>query len=135
MDLKGKLVQSLPIESGTSKDNKPWQKRINIFDVPSGSYTDKLAVTFFGDQAKSELKIGLEYLLSFNIKSREANGRWFTEATIWKWAVVDGAANEALDHAGVSPQLKDGKKFDTPADARNAAVNNNVSDDSDGLPF
>jgi hypothetical protein len=136
MDVKGKLVQALDIESGTSGAGKAWQKRINIFDIPSGNYTDKLAVTFFGDNAKPELKVGFEYLLSFNVKSREANGRWYTEATIWKWSAADGAANEAADKAGVSPQLKDGKKFYTPSDARNASINSQLPiPEPDDLPF
>ena len=128
MDIKGKLVQQLPIEQGTSKDGKEWKKRMMIFDIPSGSYTDKLAVTFFGNNADATLKIGLEYLLSLNVKSRESYGRWYTEATIWKFSVVDGAANEAADHAGVN-------NTSVTTTKPNSTTTTMIPDDNNDLPF
>ena len=49
-------------------------------------YNTKLCVTFFGDKMNevATLAPGDKVTVSFNIASREYNGRWFTEARGWR---------------------------------------------------
>lgn len=50
-------------------------------------------LTFFGERADQyPLSIGDDIKLSFDIESREYNGRWFTSIRGWKAEKADGAA-------------------------------------------
>ena len=86
MDLKGKLVQKLNIESGVSKSDKEWEKQTIIIDT-GDQYNPNIAISFFGDDKVKMLEkfnIGQEVEVGVNISSREYNGKWFTQCDGWK---------------------------------------------------
>lgn len=86
MDIKGKVFQVLPMQSGTSA-NGEWKRQTVIVEYQDGQYTSKVAL----DNAKkadefAKVEVGEEYTFKCNTPtSREYNGRWYTSITCWGW--------------------------------------------------
>ncbi len=84
MEFEGTVFQILPAASGTSARGE-WQRQEVIFEMQDGAYARKVAVTFFNKPNDvASLKIGATYTVSFNIESREYQGRYYTNVTAWR---------------------------------------------------
>lgn len=84
MDLEGKVIQFLGETSGTSKAGNPWKKKEWLLET-FGNYPRKVKVQCFGDRADSiNLQPGRDYVLGIDIESREFNGRWFTDVSVFR---------------------------------------------------
>ena len=89
MELIGKIVQVLPLQSGTSKAGNPWQKQEYILETLGTQYPRKVCFELFGDNVnKFPLQVGQEVTVSIDVESREFNGRWYTDVRAWN--VVQG---------------------------------------------
>lgn len=89
MQLTGKLVQVMPLQTGTGK-NGQWKKQDIILET-EGTYPKKVCVSVWGDKInESQLKLGGMLTVQFDVESREYNGRWYTDVKAWK--VESGAA-------------------------------------------
>ncbi|SHE37115.1 DUF3127 domain-containing protein [Dysgonomonas macrotermitis] len=83
MQLTAKLVQLLPLQSGMGK-NGEWRKQDVIVET-DGQYPKKVCISIWGDKAdESVLQIGNILDISFDVESREYNGRWYTDIRAWK---------------------------------------------------
>ena len=91
MEIKGQLIQKLPVSSGTSQKGQ-WQSQEIIVETLE-TYPKKIAIEFFGDKVSEidKLNINDQLTVSVNIESREFNGKWYTKVKAWK-VVVDKAA-------------------------------------------
>ena len=78
MEVTGKLVKKLELETGTSKAGKEWQKQSIVIDT-GGEFNNEICVSAFGDKLEQMLKleVGMEVLVLCNVYSREYNGRYF----------------------------------------------------------
>lgn len=84
MEIEGKIILALPEQSGTSKAGNEWKKREYVLETHE-SYPRKVHFDLFGAKADQyPLNVGDEIVLSFDINSREYNGRWFTSISGWK---------------------------------------------------
>ncbi len=84
MEVKGKIIISLPETSGTSKAGNPWKKKEYVLETQE-TYPKKVHFNFFGDRVDQyPLSVGDVITLSFDINSREFNGRWYTDISGWK---------------------------------------------------
>lgn len=84
MELKGKIILDLGAVSGTSKAGNNWKKHEYVLETQE-TYPKKVHFDFFGDNAdRYQLNVGDDVTLSFDIESREYNGRWFTSIRGWK---------------------------------------------------
>ena len=91
MEVKGKIIVALPEVSGTSKAGNAWKKREYVLETLE-TYPKKVFFNFFGDRVDQfPLNIGDVITLSYDIDSREFNGRWYTDIRGWK-AEKEGAA-------------------------------------------
>ena len=98
MEVKGKLVKKLAVESGISKSEKTWQKQTCIIDT-GGEFNNELAVSAFGDKLKDldKLEVGMDVLIKCNVYSREYKGKyyhnidgyWFTNTSNVEKTVVE----------------------------------------------
>lgn len=89
MELIGKIVQVLPLQSGISKAGNPWQKQEYILETLGTQYPRKVCFELFGDNVnKFPLQVGQEVTVSIDVESREFNGRWYTSVRAWN--VVQG---------------------------------------------
>jgi len=79
MEVKGKLVKKLAVESGISKSEKVWKKQTVVINT-GADYNPEIAITAFGDEKINDLNKlaeGDSVLIKCNVSSREYNGRYF----------------------------------------------------------
>lgn len=95
MEITGKIILALPEMSGTSKAGNAWKKREYVLETQE-TYPRKVHFDFFGERADQyPLNVGDVIKLSFDIESREYNGRWFTSIRGWKSEPAGAAAPPA----------------------------------------
>ena len=83
MQLIGKLVQVLPIQTGTGR-NGEWKKQDIIVET-DGQYPKKVCVSIWGDRInEQQLAVGNNLKLEIEIESKEFSGRWYTELKAWR---------------------------------------------------
>lgn len=100
MQLIAKLVQILPLQTGMGK-NGEWRKQDVIVET-DGQYPKKVCISIWGDKAsESVLQIGNMLDISFDVESREYNGRWYTDIRAWKVDLAAPAGGMPMP-AGVS---------------------------------
>lgn len=128
MDIVGKIIQVLPEQSGIGKTGNPWKVQSYVLETQE-QYPRKVCFEIFGeDRIKNNpCKIDDVVTVSFDIESREFNGRWYT--SIRAWRVQQGAVTAAPQGAQTAAP--------TPAPAANTASFDAVagSDESSDLPF
>lgn len=80
LEIKGKLIQKLPVQSGTGKTGNSWQKQEIIVETME-QYPKKICVAVWGDKIDEVEKFAISDTLniSISIESREFNGRWYTD--------------------------------------------------------
>ncbi|MEO6314861.1 MAG: DUF3127 domain-containing protein [Chitinophagaceae bacterium] len=117
MDISGKITQLLPAQEGQGK-NGTWKKQEFILET-GDTYPKKVCIAVWGDKIDIKgFKLGDAVDVSFDVESREYNGRWYTDVKAWK--VVTG-------------KQKDGGG--QPASAPAAVRNGSDMPAEDDLPF
>jgi hypothetical protein len=107
MELTAKLIQLLPLQTGTGK-NGQWKKQDIIVET-EGTYPKKVCISIWGEKInESQLKVGSQLNISFDVESREYNGKWYTDVKAWK---IEGAgAAKTTDKAtGDEPYFDEGQ--------------------------
>lgn len=100
MQLTAKLVQLLPLQTGTGK-NGEWKKQDIIVET-EGQFPKKVCISIWGDKIKTDvLQIGAQLTISFDVESREYNSRWYTDVKAWKIepagaATIDKVADDQV---------------------------------------
>ena len=89
MDINVRLLQVFPVQTITSKDGtKTWQKQEFLTEtIDNSQYSRKICFTLFGDSRVGivdQFKINDIINVSFDLQSREANGRWFSSIDAWR---------------------------------------------------
>lgn len=126
MEVEGKIILALPEQSGVSRAGNNWKKREYVLETHE-TYPKKVFFVLFGDRADQyPLNIGDEIRLSFDINSREYNGRWFTSIDGWK---VEPAAAPAAPGAPAAPA------YGAPAPTAAAPMPDLTPEPNDDLPF
>ena len=85
MQIIGKLVQKLEVETGTSKAGKEWKKQSILIEQSGTEYNKAVAVSFFGDKIKQirDIEVGSEVSVSINLSSREFKGKYYHNIDGW----------------------------------------------------
>jgi hypothetical protein len=78
MNIKAKLIQLLPLQTGMGK-NGQWRKQDIIVETDS-QYPKKICISIWGDKInEKQLIIGNQLDITFELESREFNGKWYTD--------------------------------------------------------
>lgn len=129
MEVKGKIIVKLPLQSGTSKAGNAWSKQEYVLETLE-AYPRKVHFDFFGDKANQFVfEVGDTINLSFDIESREFNGRWYTSIRGWKAEKVDATSVQQPQVGAPAPE---------PAPAGGTPVAQEpvfTQPDNDDLPF
>ena len=129
MEITGKIIVALPEQSGVSKAGNSWKKKEYVLETQE-TYPKKVHFDLFGDKAdKYPLSVGQTVKLSFDIESREYNGRWFTSIRGWQAEPVDDAMNSAPVSTPVYPTASNAGAPVPPPPAMQP------SDPTEDLPF
>lgn len=116
MQITAKLFQLLPLQTGTGR-NGEWKKQDIIVET-EGQYPKKICISIWGDKINSaQLQPGAMLNISFDIESREFNGRWYTDVKAWR---IDPA---------------DGSQQNSSAPAEDDFTNQTFTSSDDDLPF
>jgi len=79
MEVKGKLVKMLKLETGVSKLGKEWQKQTVVIDNGE-EFNNLIAISAFGeDKIKdlNKLQEGMTVSILCNVYSREYKGKYY----------------------------------------------------------
>lgn len=123
MDFEGKVLEILPPVSGQSARGT-WERQTVVFEQPNKQYGKELAVTFMNKgQEVANLRVGESYIVSFDIESRNYQGRWYTDVRAWRVQPVQ-AAQAAAPATNMPPFVEESQ----PSYAAGAGV-------VDDMPF
>lgn len=93
MDLNVKIVKILDAQSYVSKsNNQTYVTRFFVGETTNTQYPKMVAFKVFGEEKFNAMGIvvGGTYNVSFDVESREWNGKYFTECQAWKAVRIDG---------------------------------------------
>lgn len=141
LELEGTLRQKMGVQSGTSARGA-WAKQEFILEFPDGNFTSQACFTAWGQEKVAELdkyQVGDRIKVSFNLKSREYNGRWYNDLQIWRLSPA-GAAQQPAAAPAAAPAQPAYRPESAPAPAYEApapTLDDMPGDDSpaDDLPF
>ena len=100
MEVSGKIIQVLPEQGGVSKTSgKEWKLQAYVLETQE-QYPRKVHFEVFGEDRIKANPCQLDDIVtvSFDIESREFNGRWYTSIRAWKiqQGVVDAVAPQVV---------------------------------------
>ena len=94
MELSGKIIQKLDVESGVSKNGNEWKKQSIVIETP-GNYPKKVCFSVWGDRINEvNAEVGDTVSAQIDIESREYNGRWYTDVKAWQIQKADGTSKD-----------------------------------------
>jgi hypothetical protein len=106
MELKGKIIQLLPLQTGMGKKG-PWKKQEFIVETQS-QFPKKVCLSVWGDKVDQfALSVGQQVNVSVELESREYNGRWYTEARAWKVEKIGSSGGDYPPPAMDEPFIAD----------------------------
>jgi len=120
MNLKGKLVKKLQVESGTGKNGAEWKNQTlvfeHVYDAGIPEWAKEYAVKVGNNKDArvnidmvEKLEVGVIYDLGVNVTSREYNNKYYTSLNLWS------ICEETLNH--------------------NINTEDNTENNNDDLPF
>ncbi|MEI7504151.1 MAG: DUF3127 domain-containing protein [Paludibacter sp.] len=120
MEISGKIIAVLPIATGQGK-NGTWRSQDYVLET-ADQYPKKVCFNLFGDKI-DQFPIAIDEVVnvSFDVESKEYNGRWFTNVRAWKVDKNGASASPVAASAG-------------PVASFNPAAPAGVEDGT-GLPF
>ncbi len=93
MEINGTLVQVLEAQTGIAK-NGPWKKQGFVIETKD-KFPKKVHVSAWNAAADTieKLQPGAALKVSFDVESREYNGKWYTDLKAWKIETGAGSSN------------------------------------------
>ena len=145
MEIVGKIIQVLPWQEGVSKTGNPWKVQSYVLETQE-QYPRKVCFEIFGEERIKNNPCNIDDLVtvSFDIESREFNGRWYTSIRAWRVQQGDQTAAQPAAQAAVQPVAAPAaapaaaapQPAAQPAPAANTQVFDASADDESGdLPF
>ena len=107
MEIRGRIIQVLPMAQGVSKAGNNWRKQEYILET-FDQYPRKVIFNFFNNTIDQyPLQVGEDVIISFDLESRSFVGRdgverWSTDVRGWKAEKAD-AQMSAPGAAPVAP--------------------------------
>lgn len=121
-EIKGTIKNILEVESGTSKAGKEWSKLTFVVSNNDGyeGAEQIFAFDIFGAEKVEDFlkynKVGKDVEVSFNIRTKEYNGKYYT--TLQSWKIFSSSKGDQYTES-----IEDEK------------VSGIVEDETDDLPF
>lgn len=140
LELECKIVKFLPVQSGTSARGQ-WSKQEFIVEYQDGNYPNQVCMNVWGQDKVNDLARyheGDAVKVSFNLSSREFNGRYYNDIRVWKIEIAGAAAPAA---AAPQPAARPAYQPSAPAGFGPAAPAPSINDmpagdlPGDDLPF
>ena len=119
MEIQGKVISILePQRFVSSKNGNEYVTTVFVIETP-GQYPKKVAMKVIGEDKFKQMGIvmGGTYNVSFDVGSREWQGKWFTECQAWRTQRVDGTqeqTQQATTHTAQKPAPAPAQNVDLP---------------------
>ncbi|MDR1681432.1 MAG: DUF3127 domain-containing protein [Prevotellaceae bacterium] len=131
LEISGKLIKKLDVQSGVSSNGRNWSRQDIIIEIP-GQYPRSVCLSLWGDQVNEAVRYNIGDILkvNFDLQSREFNDKWYTSVVPWKIeveAISVAASTFTPVAAGISTPPNT-----PPADD---PFNNTEQSTADDLPF
>ena len=139
MEVVGKIIQVLPAQEGVGRNGNPWKVQPYVLETLD-QYPRKVHFEVFGEDRIKMNPCDIDQLVtvSFDIESREFNGRWYTSIRAWKIQQGDMTQQAAAAPAAApvaqpvaAPQPAAAPVEQAPVDPFDASAGDGTSD----LPF
>ncbi len=125
MDINVKILEILPAQSFAKRDGSQGVRYGFVGETTTGAYDKKVKFDVLSQDmwVKMDVKSGVVYNVSFDVESREWNGRWFTSCNAWRAVAMSqpDVPNNAPNPVPATPTTTTTVNVDMPA--------------NDGLPF
>ena len=117
MEITGKVIQILPEQRFNGRNGEVVK---NTFVIETqGQYPKKIAFSVLGQDKFNQmgLVVGGTYNVSFDVESREWQGKWFSDVSAWRAIRTDGqqaaqTAASPVPNAQPAQDAQGGEKAD-----------------------
>ena len=132
MDIVGKIIQVLPLQEGVSaRTGNAWKIQSYVLETQD-QYPRKVCFEVFGEDRIKNNSCNVDDIVtvSFDIESREVNGRWFTSIRAWR-------IQQGVVEADAAPAAAPAQPAAQPAPATNVETFDAAAgaDEGTDLPF
>ena len=128
MEITGKVLAVLELQSGTSKKGSEWKKRDFVIETLDEKFPKKVCFTLFGDRADACPSIDSVVNVAFDIDAHEYNGKWFNSVNAWKVEPAQAQQQAAPQQAEPAPRTSIPPQA-APVANSNPAPSNSASTD------
>lgn len=132
MEIQGRVITILePQRFVSQKNGNEYVTTVFVIET-QGQYPKKVAMKVMGEDKFKQMGIvmGGTYNVSFDVESREWQGKYYTECQAWRTQRVDGTQEQPQQASTQTTQKP------APAPTQNPLPENNGGDGGDdGLPF
>lgn len=103
MEIKGRIVQVLPLQSGVGQSSgKEWKRQEYVLETQD-QYPRKVCFQLSGNRIEQyPVAVGDEVIVSYDLESREFRGRWYTDVRAWKIEKASASGHAPLPSDGVA---------------------------------
>lgn len=153
MEVEGRIARKLNVQTGTSARGA-WSKQEFILEYQEGNFPSQVCMNVWGEDKVKDLEkyqVGDKVKVSFNLSSREYNGRWYNDIRAWRiepagaaqpdyatGAVAGGAGyvgNAAPAHNNGYNYTQSAGSYSAPTGAPMPTIDDMNSPVEDDLPF
>lgn len=117
MEIEGKVIQILPLKQGVSKSTgNPWAIQSFIIETYD-QYPRKVYIEQFGENTIKNNPVAIDdhVKVSYDLESREFNGRWYTTVRAWKVENTNAAHSQQPAAPVADPFNNSGNLFGSDA--------------------
>ena len=129
LELEGRIVRKLGVQTGTSARGA-WSKQEFVFEYQEGNFPTQVCMNVWGEDKVRELdkyQVNDKVKVSFNLSSREYNGRWYTDVRAWRIEPSASARPAGPDQSAGG--------YPAPTDAPMPSIDDMSVPADDDLPF
>ncbi len=139
MEISGKIIQVLPLQTGVAKNSgNPWQSQSYVLETQE-QFPKRVCFEVFGEQRIKDNPCQLDDIVtvSFDIESRELNGRWYTSIRAWRiqQGIVDPNAPAAAPVAAPTGEAPVSQPEAAPVEPVVQPFDPTTDDNTTDLPF
>ena len=133
MEVQVKVISKFDIVEGVSKSSGKEFKYFNFIGETIEQYPRKIAFEAFGEKRIANCQVNENdvYNVSFDVESREFEGKWYTKASAWKTELV---SSSAMGDQQQTQQPEEAKTV-SPITQQQTIPQDNSLDDDYQLPF
>lgn len=102
MEIEGRIARKLNVQNGNSARGT-WSKQEFILEYQEGNFPSQICMNVWGEDKVKDLdryQVGDRVKVSFNLSSREYNGRWYTDVRAWRIEPAAASGYTRQDYAG-----------------------------------